>query len=258
MKSAPVIIRSSACAAPDIHAGVREPILGWVILDSPVQVCYPIGLTPGPIRNSRNKARLLSQLKGIACSITEMLHIKWLAAERRALMRLYTFLIGTSSTILFIACSGPDGMGPRVTKLQQALTQAKVSLRQSVETGEASVTGGKAVKAALLVDAAPEYSVRALGGGTLHDVRLDIVTGSVTTSNIVGASADPCPGSIPVADAIAIAEARVNGHSVSVQPDDDDQCLREVQVLAGDVLWEVKLARTGAVLEVEKSDADGE
>jgi len=173
-------------------------------------------------------------------------------------MRAQTFLIGTSYMMLVAACSGADGMGPRVTKLQDALTQAKVSLRQSVEIGEASVTGGKAVKAALLVDAAPEYSVGALGNGTLHDVRLNIVSGSVVTSSVVGASADPCPGSIPVADAIAIAEARMNGTSVSVQPDDDDQCLREVQVLAGAVLWEVKLARDGAVLETEKSDADGE
>jgi hypothetical protein len=173
-------------------------------------------------------------------------------------MRLHTCLIATSSTILLAACSGADGMGPRVTKLQEAVAQAKVSLGQSVETGEASVAGSKAVKAALLVDAAPEYSVRALGNGTLHDVRLDIVSGSVTASNVVGPSADPCPGSIPVADALAIAEARMNGTAVAVQPDDDDHCLREVQVLVGDVLWEVKLARDGAVLETEKSDADGE
>ena len=173
-------------------------------------------------------------------------------------MRLHTLWIGTSSTILLAACSSADGMGPRVTKLQDAVTQAKVSLRESVVAGQASVTDGKAVKAALLVDAAPEYSVGALGNGTLHDVRLDIVSGSVTASNVVGASADPCPGSIPVEEAIAIAEARANGTSVSVGPDDDDQCLREVQVLSGAVLWEVKLARDGAVLEVEKSDADGD
>jgi len=173
-------------------------------------------------------------------------------------MRTRTFLIGTSYTMFLAACSGADGTGPRVTKLQDALAQAKVSLGQSVAVGEASVTGGKAVKAALLVDAAPEYSVGTLGNGSLHDVRLDIVSGAVLASSVVGASADPCPGSIPVADAIAIAEARMNGTSVSVQPDDDDQCLREVQVLAGAVLWEVKLARDGAVLETEKSDADGE
>ena len=85
-----------------------------------------------------------------------------------------------------------------------------------------------------------------------------IVSGSVIASRVVGASADPCPGSIPVADAIGIAEARANGSAVSIGPDDDDPCLREVQVLSGAVLWEVKLARDGAVLEVEKSDADGE
>ena len=173
-------------------------------------------------------------------------------------MRWHTFWIGISSTILLAACSSPDGMGPRVTKLQEAVAQAKVSLRESVVAGQASVTDGKAVKAALLVEAAPEYSVGALGSGTLHDVRLDIVSGSVIASRVVGASADPCPGSIPVADAIGIAEARANGSAVSIGPDDDDPCLREVQVLSGAVLWEVKLARDGAVLEVEKSDADGE
>jgi hypothetical protein len=69
-------------------------------------------------------------------------------------MKPHSLLIGTCCTIAFAACS--DGMGPRVTKLQDALAQAKVSLRQSVGVGEASVTGGKAIKAALLVDAAPE------------------------------------------------------------------------------------------------------
>jgi hypothetical protein len=173
-------------------------------------------------------------------------------------MRLPTFLIGTSSTILLAACSGADGMGPRVTKLQDAVGQAQVSLKESVVAGQASVTDGKAIKAALLVEAAPEYSVNALGNGALHDVRLDIVSGSVTASSVVGPADDPCPGSIPVEEAIGIAEARANGSAVSIGPDDDDHCLREVQVLSGAVLWEVKLARDGAVLEVEKSDDDGD
>jgi hypothetical protein len=47
MKSAPVITRSSACAAPGIHAGVRVTVLALVILNSPVSVCYPFGLTRG-------------------------------------------------------------------------------------------------------------------------------------------------------------------------------------------------------------------
>ena len=71
-------------------------------------------------------------------------------------MKPHSLLIGTCCTMAFAACSGADGMGPRVTKLQDALAQAKVSLRQLVGVGEASVTGGKAIKAALLVDAAPE------------------------------------------------------------------------------------------------------
>ncbi|HZI74117.1 MAG TPA: PepSY domain-containing protein, partial [Gemmatimonadales bacterium] len=146
---------------------------------------------------------------------------------------------------------------PRVTQLQNAVAQAKVSLRESVVAGQASVSGGRAVRAALLVDAAPQYSVGTLGNGTLHDVRLDIVSGAVIASSILGASADPCPGAIGVDQAIAIAESRANGTAVSVQPDDDDHCLQEVQVLSGAVLWEVKVAREGTVLEVEKSDADG-
>lgn len=171
-------------------------------------------------------------------------------------MRHHAFWIGTSSTLIFVgACS--DSMGPHVDKLQEAIAQSKVSLSESVRAGESSVTGGMAVRAALLVDAAPEYSVGALGNGTLHDVRVNIVSGSVTSSHVVGAATDPCPGSIPLADAIAIAEERAKGTAVKVQPDDDDQCLREVQVLSGSTLWEVKLDRDGSVLEVEKADGDG-
>ena len=171
-------------------------------------------------------------------------------------MRHHTFLVGMCSTIVLAGCSA-DGMGPRVDKLREALAQSKVSLRQSVVAGQSSVTGGKAVQAELLVESNPQYSVGALGNGTLHDVRVDIVSGVVITSRIVGSSADPCPGSIPIADAIPIAEARVSGTAVAIAPDDDDHCLREVQVLAGAILWEVKLARDGKVLEVEKSDDDG-
>jgi len=88
-------------------------------------------------------------------------------------------------------------------------------------------------------------------------VRVSIVSGSIISSHVLGAAADPCPGSIPIADAITIAEGRAKGTAVKVQPDDDDQCLREVQVLSGSTLWEVKLDRDGSVLEVEKADGDG-
>ena len=170
-------------------------------------------------------------------------------------MKGHTFTIPAGTMLLLAACS--DSTGPHIGSLQQALAHANVTLSESVRAGEASLTGSMAVKAALLVDADPIYSVNALGQGTLHDVRVDIVSGVVTASRELGAGADPCPGSIPLADAIAAAEARVKGSAVKVQPDDDDQCLREVQVLDGSTLWEVKLARDGAVLEVEKADGDG-
>jgi uncharacterized membrane protein YkoI len=90
----------------------------------------------------------------------------------------------------------------------------------------------------------------------LHDVRVDAMSGNVLSNTEIGAGDDPCPGSIPLADAMAIAEARVNGVAVKVQPDNDDHCDREVQVLSGNKLWEVKLARDGGILEVEEADGD--
>ncbi len=121
-------------------------------------------------------------------------------------MRRHAFWFGMGSTIVLAACS--DAMGPRVDKLREALAQAKVSLRESVLAGEASVTGGgMGVKAELLVASDPEYSVGALGRGNMHDVRVDIVSGAVITSRVLGASADPCPRSISLAAAIGIAEA---------------------------------------------------
>ena len=171
-------------------------------------------------------------------------------------MRWFRPLVSVLSAISLASCSA-DGMGPRVDKLREALARSKVSLRESVVAGQASVEGGKAVQAELLVESNPEYAVSALGNGSLHDVRVDIISGFVRTSRLVGSSVDPCPGSIPIGDALGIAEAHMKGTAVLIQPDDDDHCLREVQVLAGDVLWEVKLARDGKVLEVEKSDDDG-
>ena len=171
-------------------------------------------------------------------------------------MRHHAFWLGACSTLFLTSCS--NSTGPRIEKLREALAQAEVSLRESVAAGESSVTGSKAIKARLLVVSDPEYSVGALGNGMLHDVRIDIVSGSVIISRAVGALSDPCPGSQPLADAIAIAEARLGGSAVAIQPDDDDHCLREVQVLTASRLWEVKLSRDGTVLEIEESDDDNE
>ena len=167
-------------------------------------------------------------------------------------MKLHALWIGSAAVLT--ACS--DGTGPRIERLRAALAQANVSLRESVSASEASMTGGTAVRAELLVVADPQYAVRALGGGSMHDLRLDIVSGVILSARVLSAAADPCPGSIPLAEAIAIAERHAQGRAVLVQPDDDDQCLREVQVLGAGELWEVKLARDGQVLETEVADGD--
>ena len=45
---------------------------------------------------------------------------------------------------------------------------------------------------------------------------------------------------------------------ITIQADDDDKCLREVKVLSGDKLWEVKISREGTVLETEEDDSDSD
>ena len=62
--------------------------------------------------------RPMSQMQGFACSLhwnTRTGLSSLLTGE--TLMKARTFLIGTSCTMLLAACSGADGMGPRVTKL---------------------------------------------------------------------------------------------------------------------------------------------
>lgn len=66
---------------------------------------------------------------------------------------------------------------------------------------------------------------------------------------------DVCPGSVSLAQAIAIAEGQVaGGTAIAAIPDDDVACAREIQVRAASLLWEVKVAGDGSVLELEESD----
>jgi peptidase YpeB-like protein len=153
------------------------------------------------------------------------------------------------------ACSSSS---ERIVKLQEALAASEVSLAESIAVAEASLDGGQAVRASLLVDPQAVFAVRALGAGAAFDVRVDIVSSDVLSSTPLGESANTCPGSVSLQQAIAIAEAEVGGTAVLIQPDDDDACDREVQVLAGDTLWEVKVAPNGAVSEVEEADGEEE
>jgi uncharacterized membrane protein YkoI len=165
-----------------------------------------------------------------------------------------TFALGIGLALL-TACG--SSTGPDTDSLRAALNQAKMSLARSAEVGQESVPDGVAIKAALIAESKPVFSVGAAGGGTMHDVRIDALNGAVLSNTQVGAGSDPCPGSIPLPDAIARAEARIGGVAVQVQPDDDNECYREVLVLGdNDQVWEVKVAQDGAILEVEEADSD--
>lgn len=154
-------------------------------------------------------------------------------------MRHLVILTGATLALLAAACS--SSTQPRVDDLRAALDQSKISLGEAVGVAEASHQDALGIKAALLVESDPVFSVGTLESRALHDVRI-ATNGTIMSTTEVQAADDPCPGSISLAEAIRIAEAHVKGSAVQVQPDDDDHCLREVLVLAGDTLWEVKLS----------------
>lgn len=151
------------------------------------------------------------------------------------------------------ACSSNE----RVRKLEAALQQSHVPLVNSVATAEATLQEASLFKASLLVDADPVYSVRGYDAGAIQDIRVAFANGQLLSVTALGASSDGvCPGAIPLAEAIAIAEAEISGEAVLVGPDDDNDCHREVQVLGGGTLWEVKVGADGSVLDTEVSDSD--
>ena len=160
-------------------------------------------------------------------------------------------LTAVGAALLCAACSSG-----RKEKLQEALGRAQLPLSASVDIAEQNVQRSTAVKAALLVDADPVYAVGALATGNLHDVRVDITDGRVLGNVDMGASSVPCPGAVGLVEAITIAESSMSGSAVSIQPDDDNECDREVQVLSAGRLWEVKVGPDGTVIEVELSDDD--
>ena len=145
-----------------------------------------------------------------------------------------------------------------IAKLRAAVDRAELSLVNSIAVAEAQAPNRVGIQAQLLVDVDPVYKVGALTSGAFKDVRVDIMTGAVLSEKDNQDRAVTCPGSVPVAVAIAAAEDAVHGNAVSIQADDDDKCLREVKVLSGDKLWEVKISREGTVLETEEDDSDSD
>lgn len=156
-------------------------------------------------------------------------------------------------------CSEP-GAEQDNTKIRQALDEAAVTLNDSVSIAESSLEGGVALKATILTKS-KVLSVGALAGNAFNDVRIS-PSGEVVSTQAVQDSETACEGSVSLSETITAAENAVAGEAVTVIPDDDDPCDREVKVLDGDdVLWEVKIAPDGSVKETEVADdaeeADG-
>ena len=125
-----------------------------------------------------------------------------------------------------------------------------------VSVAEGSMPSGRAITAKLRIDGdTPIYAYGTLGTGTMHDVRIETIAGSIVSSLETGRGSDSCPDSISLTEAIGIAEAAVVGGTViAAIPDDDVACAREIQVLDPSRLMEVKVGGDGAVLELEESD----
>ena len=139
-------------------------------------------------------------------------------------------------------------------QLRALVDQSTVSLGETVSLAEASVQYSAGVDARIH-SASAQFSVDTVATGVRHDVRLDL-TGTVLSATAAGAAAAGCATQISLPAALAIAEAEAGGDAVAVVPDDDDPCLREIQVLVDTTLWEVKLGPDGALIEKELSDEE--
>lgn len=147
-------------------------------------------------------------------------------------------------------------------ELRAALDEASLSLREAVPIAVTEAQASAAVRASLALTTPREFSVSAFAADHLQQVRIDTKSARVTSMQRSNLTQAPCPNSISLEDALAIAENAVGGAATASAPDDDDGCLFEIQVLVGDVLHEVKVGPDGAVLETELSDeingGDGE
>jgi len=159
--------------------------------------------------------------------------------------------LGAIALFVLGACAADGG---NHKELRALVDQSTVSLGETVTRAESTVQYSAGVNARIHSDRA-QFSVDAVAAGTRHDVRLDLA-GVVLSSTPAGAAAAGCQTQISLPDALGLAEKEVGGDAVAVVPDDDDACLREIQVLVDTTLWEVKLGPDGAVIEKELSDED--
>jgi hypothetical protein len=170
-------------------------------------------------------------------------------------MKFQTVALGAALVALAGCSSSPTDYE---RELRRAVDASQLSLGQSVAIAEQQVGHGFTVRAELDVHTTPVFSVSALAEQAMHDLRIDTQSGAVLVTTTSADTGGVCADSVPASEAIATAEAEVGGQAVRTNPDDDNPCDREVHVLVGTNLWEVKVAPNGKVLETEEDDHDEE
>lgn len=160
-----------------------------------------------------------------------------------------------SLVLLTLACGCAEKPTPATNpELREAVDASELTLREAVTVAETSVEGGRASRATLLRRA----SVLSVGTETktgFREVRVDATSGEILATSVANPPAEVCEASVSLDEAIAAAEAAAAGEAVTIAPDDDSACDREVKVLDGDdVLWEVKIGPAGEVKETEVAD----
>ncbi len=161
-----------------------------------------------------------------------------------------------ATILLALAAIGCGTSNRDISTLREAIDNSVVSMSDMATVAEGSMPEGRAITAELRVRGGIGiYEYTLTGQSSLHDIQIDTVDGVIVSSAVVGSGQDTCPDSISLVDAIGIAEGQVDGGTViAAIPDDDVACAREIQVLAPDLLWEVKVDGDGTVLELEESD----
>jgi hypothetical protein len=159
--------------------------------------------------------------------------------------------LGLLGIVIIAACGNtPDGTAQ--SELRAAVDRAAFDLGAYVTLAQASVQHSAGINARIdrTVD---QFAVGAIASAQRHDIRLDFL-GNIVSAAPAGTAGAGCQTQISLPQALAIAEAEVGGDAVAVVPDDDDPCMREIQVLVDVTLWEVKVGPAGAIVEKELSD----
>ncbi len=155
-------------------------------------------------------------------------------AYKEFVIRYYMALgLGIGIWLSLVRASSTD---PDTESLRAAVNNAKLSLGRSAAVAQENVPSGVAIKAKLIPESNPGFSVGASAAARCTTSGSTPRTGRCYPT-VSGGRDDPCPGSYP-RGGHRYWGGRIGGTAVQIHPDDDDRCHREVIVLAdNDQLW---------------------